>query len=237
MATDRNLLGRVEGDLEGHIARIAAEFRAGFAAVEAIDRPAVTVFGSARVDERHPVYAQARQLGRLAAEAGLAVVTGGGPGVMEAANRGAKEAGGLSVGFNIELPVEQLPNPYLDVEVTFHHFYTRKTMLVKAAEGFVLFPGGLGTLDELFEALVLIQTGKIVHFPVVLLDQEHWAGLGDWIQSRLVARGLVSSRDLELVSVTDDPAQAVETVLACYERRCAHALADPPGAHPRRAKP
>ncbi|MER3409963.1 MAG: TIGR00730 family Rossman fold protein [Thermoleophilia bacterium] len=221
------MLERVERELEGHIALIADEFRAGFAAVDKIGRPAVTIFGSARVDEGHPVYRQAREVGRLAAAAGLAVVTGGGPGVMEAANRGAKEAGGLSVGFNIELPAEQLPNPYLDIELTFRHFYARKTMLVKAAEGFILFPGGLGTLDELFEALVLLQTRKILHFPVVLFGPEHWAGLQGWVEGTLVAGGFVSPDDLQLVSVTDDPAQAVETVLACYERRCAHALPNP----------
>ncbi len=237
MANDRAMLERAEGDLEGHIALIADEFRAGFAAVERIDRPAVTIFGSARVAEGHPVYAQAREAGRRAAEAGFAVVTGGGPGVMEAANRGAREAGGLSVGFNIRLPAEQIPNPYLDIELTFHHFYARKTMLVKAAEGFILFPGGLGTLDELFEALVLVQTGKIVHFPVVLVGSAHWQGLRAWIESRLVAHGLVSSGDLALVSVTDDPALAVDTVLACYERRCAHGPGRPAAAHPRRAKP
>ena len=227
MANDRSMLERVERELEGHIALIADEFRAGFAAVDKIGRPAVTIFGSARVDEGHPVYRQAREVGRLAAAAGLAVVTGGGPGVMEAANRGAKEAGGLSVGFNIELPAEQLPNPYLDIELTFRHFYARKTMLVKAAEGFILFPGGLGTLDELFEALVLLQTRKILHFPVVLFGPEHWAGLQGWVEGTLVAGGFVSPDDLQLVSVTDDPAQAVETVLACYERRCAHALPNP----------
>lgn len=224
---DRSILERLDNDREGHIAQIAGEFRAGFAAVERIDRPAVTVFGSARVDERHPVYTQARTVGRLAAEAGFAVVTGGGPGVMEAANRGAQEAGGLSVGLNIELPVEQAPNPYVDIALTFHHFYARKTMLVKAAEGFVLFPGGLGTLDELFEALVLIQTRKILHFPVVLFGSEHWRGLLGWIETRLITEGMVSPDDLVLVSVTDDPAEAVETVRACYERRCAHRLANP----------
>src|SRR6185436_18682634 len=141
-------------------------------------RPGVAIFGSARVrDERDPVYAAARTAGRRFAEAGFAVVTGGGPGIMEAANRGAQEAGGVSVGFNIELPHEQAPNPYVDVGVTFRHFYTRKVMLVKAAEGFVLFPGGFGTLDELFESLTLIQTTKVLHFPAVLVGTEYWGGL------------------------------------------------------------
>src|SRR5207253_435881 len=151
--------------LEERVVRIADEFRRGFEAVEQIDRPAVTIFGSARITEADPSYAHARETARLFAEAGFAVVTGGGGGAMEAANRGAKDGGGLSVGFNIELPHEQHPNPYLDIELTFEHFYARKTMFVKAAEGFVIFPGGFGTLDELFESLTLIQTGKVLHFP------------------------------------------------------------------------
>ena len=167
---DRRLLERRDGDLVGDAERIGQEFLEGFVAVERIDRPAITVFGSARIREDNPVYAEAREVGRLLAEAGFAVVTGGGPGVMEAANRGARDAGGLSVGFNIELPHEQFANPYLDISLTFKHFYARKTMFVKAAEGFVIFPGGFGTLDELFESLTLIQTGKVLHFPVVLFD-------------------------------------------------------------------
>jgi uncharacterized protein (TIGR00730 family) len=171
---DRRLLERREGDLAGHAARIGEEFLQGFEAVERIGRPAITVFGSARVHEGHPAYAAAREAGRRLAEAGFAVVTGGGPGVMEAANRGAQEAGGVSVGFNIELPHEQGSNPYVDIGVTFHHFYVRKTMFVKAAEGFLIFPGGFGTLDELFGSLTLIQTGKVLHFPVVLFDSAYW---------------------------------------------------------------
>ena len=221
---DRRLLERVERDLDGHVDMIAHEFRAGFEAVERIGGPAVTIYGSARISERNPIYAQARQVGKLAAEAGFAVVTGGGPGVMEAANRGAQEVGGLSVGFNIELPEEQWPNAFLDIDLTFHHFYARKTMLVKAAEGFILFQGGFGTLDELFESLVLIQTGKIVHFPVVLFGSEHWQGLDRWIQEQLIGEGMISPADVALVSVLDEPAAAVEAILACYERRCAHVL-------------
>lgn len=221
---DRQILDRVERDLERHVELIAAEFRAGFEAVERIGAPGVTIFGSARVPEDAPVYEQAREVGRLLADAGFAVVTGGGPGVMAAANRGAQEAGGVSVGFNIELPEEQLPNPFLDIELTFRHFYARKTMLVKAAEGLVLFPGGFGTLDELFEVLVLVQTGKIGHFPVVMVGSEHWRPLLAFL-SRLIEDDLISPGDLDLLTVTDEPAEAVETILACYERRCAHVAA------------
>ena len=227
---DRLLLEREEGDLEAHVRLIAQEFRDGFAAVDHIGGPAVTVYGSARVREDDPAYAHARELGRRFAEAGFAVVTGGGPGVMEAANRGAQEGGGISVGFNIALPAEQRPNGFLDLELTFRHFYARKTMLVKAAEGFVLFEGGFGTLDELFESLVLIQTRKILHFPVVLFGSDYWRDLRRWIDRRLLADGLISPEDLELVSVTDDPAEAVRTVLACYAQSCTHELPDPAGA-------
>jgi uncharacterized protein (TIGR00730 family) len=224
---DRQVLERRAGGLEEHVARIAAEFLAGFDAVEKIGRPGVTIFGSARIGEEHPAYRLARETGHLFAEAGFAVVTGGGPGVMEAANRGAREGGGCSVGFNIELPREQQSNPYLDIEFTFNHLYARKTMLVKAAEGFVLFPGGFGTLDELFEALTLIQTGKVLHFPVVLVGGEFWAGLLEWIEALPLAEGMISPEDEELLFVTDEPAEAVRIVLDCYERRCAEMPAEP----------
>jgi uncharacterized protein (TIGR00730 family) len=210
---DRRLLARREGDLAGHAARIGEEFLQGFEAVERIGRPAITVFGSARVHEGHPAYAAAREAGRRLAEAGFAVVTGGGPGVMEAANRGAQEAGGVSVGFNIELPHEQGSNPYVDIGVTFHHFYVRKTMFVKAAEGFLIFPGGFGTLDELFESLTLIQTGKVLHFPVVLFDSAYWQPMLDWIQGRLLADGMISPEDLDLLGVTDSVEDAVTQIL------------------------
>ncbi len=210
---DRRLLERREGDLAGHAARIGEEFLQGFEAVERIGRPAITVFGSARVHEGHPAYAAAREAGRRLAEAGFAVVTGGGPGVMEAANRGAQEAGGVSVGFNIELPHEQGSNPYVDIGVTFHHFYVRKTMFVKAAEGFLIFPGGFGTLDELFESLTLIQTGKVLHFPVVLFDSGYWQPMLDWIQGRLLADGMISPEDLDLLGVTDSVGDAVAQIL------------------------
>jgi uncharacterized protein (TIGR00730 family) len=223
---DRAILGRAESDLDRHVAMIADEFRMGFEAVDRIDRPAVTVYGSARITADDPAYERAREIGRGFAEIGFAVVTGGGPGIMEAANRGCQEAGGLSIGFNIELPHEQGANRYLDVSLTFRHFYARKTMLVKAAEGFVLCEGGFGTLDELFESLVLIQTGKIQHFPAVLVGTEHWDGLRDWIEEKLIAEKLISPADVLLLSLTDDPAEAVEIVRDCYERTCAHVLED-----------
>ena len=178
-------------------------------AVEQIDRPAVSIFGSARVREGSPAYELARTTAQLFAKEGWAVVTGGGPGVMEAANRGCREAGGLSVGFNIELPHEQGANPYLDMSLTFKHFYARKTMFVKAAEGFVVFPGGFGTADELFESLTLIQTGKVLHFPVVLFDSAFWSPMLGWVRERVLPLGMVSPEDLELLYVTDDPEVAV----------------------------
>jgi hypothetical protein len=210
-----------------HVKQISDEFLQGFETVADIAKPAVTIFGSARVRDDHPAYKAAVATGKLFAEAGFTVVTGGGPGVMEAANRGAKAGGGLSVGFNIELPHEQDSNPYLDVGVTFRHFYARKTMFVKAAEGFVIFPGGFGTLDEFFEALTLIQTGKVLHFPVVLFDSDYWKGLLGWIRDPLLAEGMISPNDLDLLVVTNEPAEAVATVVTSYERRRADLPAAP----------
>jgi len=227
LTEDRQILEGHDGDLTGDARRIGDEFLEGFIAVSRIDRPAITVFGSARITEDSPEYAEAREVGRLLAQAGFAVVTGGGPGAMEAANRGAREGGGLSVGFNIELPHEQHENRFLDISLTFKHFYARKTMFVKAAEGFVIFPGGFGTLDELFESLTLIQTGKVLHFPVVLIDSEYWNPLLEWIRGRLLVDGMVSPEDLELLEVTDDPERAVTLLLECYERRCASMPAEP----------
>jgi uncharacterized protein (TIGR00730 family) len=226
---DRRILSSDEkaADLERHVAMIAREFRDGFEAVDRIDRPAVTIFGSARVLENDPAYLNARTVAGRFADAGWAVVTGGGPGVMEAANRGAQEAGGLSVGFNIELPHEQRGNPYVDLEMTFRHFYARKTMFVKAAEGFVVFPGGFGTADELFESLTLIQTGKVLHFPVVLFDSDYWEELLVWVRNELLADRMISPEDLDLLHVTDDVDAAVAHVLDCYERRCASMPAAP----------
>jgi len=218
---DRRILDTQLADPVDAVQKIAAEFRAGFAEVAKIDRPAVALFGSARVATGSKPYEEARAVGRRFGERGWAVVTGGGGGVMEGANRGAKEGGGLSVGFNIELPHEQHPNPYLDIEYTFDHFYVRKVCFVKPSEGFVIFPGGFGTLDELFESLTLIQTGKVMHFPVVLFDSEYWREMIQWIRDELLAGGMISSNDVELLHLTDDPDEAVEFVVECYDRRCA----------------
>src|SRR5438445_1437383 len=198
--------------------KIGQEFLTGFEAVERIDRPAVSIFGSARVPRESRPYELARETARLFAEAGWAVVTGGGPGVMEAANRGCQEGSGLSVGFGIELPHEQRMNDYLDLALTFDHFYARKTMFVKAAEGFCVFPGGLGTADELFESLTLIQTGKVMHFPVVLLGEAFWTPLREWGQESALAEGMISPDDLEVLTLTDEPRLAVETVIEAYVR-------------------
>jgi uncharacterized protein (TIGR00730 family) len=218
---DRRILESRDGDLRGEVEAIAEEFTAGFEAVQRVPSPAVTIFGSARVSESHRAYREARDVARRLAEAGFAVITGGGGGVMEAANRGAKEAGGVSVGFNIELPHEQDLNQYVDIAHTFRHFYVRKVMLVKAAEGFILFPGGFGTLDELFEALTLIQTGKVFHFPVVLFDTEYWRELREWIEGDLLRERMISPEDVELLHSTDDPSEAVDIVVRCYRERCA----------------
>ena len=195
---------------------IGEEFLAGFEEVEKIDRPAVSCFGSARAPEGSRPYAVARETARLFDEAGWAVITGGGPGVMEAANRGCREGGGLSVGFGIELPDEEQMNDYIDLGLIFDHFYARKTMFVKAAEGFCVFPGGFGTADELFESLTLIQTGKVLHFPVVLMGEAFWTPLLEWVRRSALADGMVSPEDLALLTLTDDPHVAVETVLAGF---------------------
>jgi uncharacterized protein (TIGR00730 family) len=227
MAVDRRILEHERGDLAAQIELIAEEFRRGFEAVDRIERPAATVFGSARIGRDDPDYEQARECGRQLARAGFAVITGGGPGVMEAANRGAKEAGGFSIGFNIELPHEQKPNGYLDLSVTFRHFYARKVMLVKAAEGFILFPGGFGTLDELFESLTLIQTDKVREFPVILVGTEYWRGLIEWIGSRPLAGGKISPDDLALLYLTDDVPDAVARIRDCWERSSAEPHHEP----------
>ncbi len=197
--------------------RILSEFVDGFDALSRCG-PAVTVFGSARTDPAHPDYALARVVGGALAARGLTVITGGGPGIMEAANRGAKEAGGFSVGCTIELPEEQVANPYLDLVIDFRYFFVRKTMFMKYAEGFVVFPGGYGTLDELFEALVLIQTGKVDRFPVVLMGTKVWSGLLDWLRTDALADGRINEHDLALLTVTDDPQEAVEAVCKGWVR-------------------
>jgi uncharacterized protein (TIGR00730 family) len=196
--------------------RILSEFVDGFDALAEIPL-AVSVFGSARITEDDPMYEAARAVGRALGEAGLAVITGGGPGVMEAANRGCQEAGGVSVGCNIELPFEQGMNEYIDLGVDFRYFFVRKTMFVKYAEAFVVFPGGFGTLDELFEALTLIQTGKALHFPVVLVGESFWAPMEAWLKDTLLAEGKISPTDLELFKITDHPEEVVPYLLSVFE--------------------
>lgn len=227
MTDDRKILDQGTSPIDASVAKIAEEFRAGFEKVAQIDRPAVALFGSARVAEGSKPYEEARAAGRRFAEEGWAVVTGGGPGCMEAANRGCKEGGGLSVGFNIELPHEQHVNPYLDISHTFDHFYARKVCFVRPSEGFVIFPGGFGTLDELYEALTLIQTGKIRHFPVVLVDTDYWQEMLDWFRAELLADGMIAPDDVELLHATDDIDEAVRLVLECYDKRCADNPASP----------
>ena len=194
--------------------RIFFEFMRGFRALHFVG-PCVTVFGSARLGEDHLAYALARETGVLLAQSGFTVMTGGGPGIMEAANRGARDAKGRSVGCNIRLPVEQKPNPYLDSFITFRHFFVRKVMLVKYSYAFVAMPGGFGTLDEVFETLTLIQTGKIEEFPLVLVGREYWAPLLDFMRSTLVARGTIDEDDLARITVTDSVAE----ILDCIKER------------------
>jgi uncharacterized protein (TIGR00730 family) len=199
--------------------RIMGEFVEGFDNLARIG-PAVTIFGSARTPADHPEYAAAQEMARLLGEAGFCIITGGGPGIMEAANRGAREAGVLSIGCNIELPFEQGTNPYVDVAINFRYFFVRKTMFVKYAEAFVIFPGGFGTLDELFEAMTLIQTGKVRDFPVILFGTEYWKGLTEWIRTTLLREGKISPDDVDLVTVTDSPEEAVRVIVDCYEQNC-----------------
>ncbi len=219
------------------IMRISGEFVAGMEALAEVGA-GVTVFGSARFRDDHPMYLQARRLGGLLAQAGFAVITGGGPGLMEAANLGAKEAGGLSIGLNIELPFEQNANPHTNLAVDFRYFFVRKTMFVKYSNGFVIFPGGFGTLDELFEALTLVQTHKISRFPIILFNREYWQGLLDWVERTQLAAGAVSPEDLNLLMTTDSVEEARDMLVDCYHSRCwstwkrsvgAHLDADPPG--------
>jgi hypothetical protein len=198
--------------------RILGEFVEGFDALAGVG-PAVSIFGSARVKRNDPHYRLARRLATRLVKEGFAVITGGGPGVMEAANRGAQEAGGLSIGCNIELPFEQDINPYVDLGIEFRYFFVRKTMFVKYAEAFVIFPGGLGTLDELFEALTLIQTGKIEDFPVVLIGREYWRGLMTWIVGTVLEEGKISPEDLELATITDDLDEVVRVIVDRQQSR------------------
>jgi uncharacterized protein (TIGR00730 family) len=214
-ADERLLANRGSGDFTHadpwRVLRIQSEFVEGFDLLSELPR-AVTVFGSARVPRDHPDYEVGRRLGSALADAGYAVITGGGPGAMEAANRGAQEAGGLSVGLGIELPFEQKLNDWVDLGVSFRYFFVRKTMFVKYAEAFVILPGGLGTLDELFEALTLVQTGKVIRFPVVLMGTEYWRGLIDWLRSTVAATSRIKESDLDLFSLTDDVDEVVRLI-------------------------
>lgn len=206
--------------------RIMGEFVEGFEALAHLG-PAVSIFGSARVAEGDRHYEACVETARLLGEAGFAIITGGGPGIMEAANRGARAAGAPSVGCNIELPFEQHDNPYLDIGIDFRYFFVRKTMFVKYAQAFVIFPGGFGTLDELFEALTLIQTGKIHDFPVVLFGSDYFRGLTDWIRNTLAPEGKISADDLDLIHVTDDPVEVRDFIRSYLESR-----QTPPGDGP-----
>jgi uncharacterized protein (TIGR00730 family) len=198
------------------VLRIQAEFVEGFGALAEVPR-AVTVFGSARTPRDHPEYQLGRELGAALAEAGFAAITGGGPGSMEAVNRGCSEAGGLSIGLGIELPFEQGLNPWVDLGVNFRYFFTRKTMFIKYAQAFICLPGGFGTLDELFEALTLVQTMKVTKFPVVLFGKSYWGGLHDWVRDTVYATGKINERDARLLHVTDDVQEAVQMVEEAYQ--------------------
>ncbi len=195
------------------VLRIQSEFVDGFGLLAELG-PAISVFGSARTSVDDPTYALGLEVGRLLAEAGYAVITGGGPGAMEAANRGASEAGGRSVGLGIELPFEQGLNEWVDLGIDFRYFFARKTMFVKYAQGFVVLPGGMGTLDELFEAVTLVQTRKVTSFPIVCLGSDYWGGLLDWLRGTVAGRGHISASEAELLQLTDDPAEAVRLVTA-----------------------
>ncbi len=200
-----------EANLESAV-RIFLEFLHGFESLE-VDRPCVTVFGSARFKPGHEYYELARKAGQALAEAGFAVMTGGGPGIMEAANRGAKEAGGLSIGCNIVLPHEQEPNPYVDRSIDFEHFFVRKVMLLKYSSGFIVMPGGFGTLDEIFETMTLIQTDKIPQFPIVAMGMDFWMPLTGFVTGSLLRAETISEEDRELVEATDDPQKAVAIII------------------------
>jgi uncharacterized protein (TIGR00730 family) len=195
------------------VLRIMGEFIEGFDTLSSIDK-GVTIFGSARISPEDPMYKAAEEVARLLAQAGFAIITGAGPGIMEAANKGAHLAGGRSIGCNIELPFEQGANPYVDTLVNFRYFFVRKTMFIKYSMAFIIFPGGFGTLDELFEAITLIQTGKIYQFPVILFGRHYWAGLLRWLHARPLAERKISPGDIDLMILTDDPAEAAHAVIA-----------------------
>jgi uncharacterized protein (TIGR00730 family) len=203
---------------EERLARITAELKRGFDLLRDV-RYAVSVFGSARVPEGHAEYELARTIAHELSNDGFAIITGGGPGVMEAANRGAKEGGSLSIGLNIELPFEQHENPYLDREMTCHYFFTRKLFFVRYSIGFVVLPGGFGTLDELFEAMTLSQTDRIRHFPIVLVGSDYWSDMVDWMRARLVGEGKISPGDMDLFTLCDEPAEVAAAVFRGAEQQ------------------
>src|SRR5437773_4525954 len=209
--------------------RIMSEFVEGFDELSHIP-PSVAIFGSARTRPEDPTYQAAVETARLLAKAGFGIITGGGPGIMEAGNKGAQEGDNCSIGCNIELPFEQGPNPYLDISLDFRYFFVRKTMFVKYAEAFIIFPGGFGSMDELFEALTLIQTGKVRNFPVVLFGKSYWQGLLDWMHATMLREGKVKSPDLDLLIVTDSPEEAAAVVVSCYDENCTRAAARSEGA-------
>jgi uncharacterized protein (TIGR00730 family) len=197
------------------VLRIMGEFIEGFDNLASVTK-GVTIFGSARTHPEDPQYKAAEETARLLAEAGFAIITGAGPGIMEAANKGARIAGGRSIGCNIELPFEQGANPYVDTLINFRYFFVRKTMFIKYSNAFIIFPGGFGTLDEAFEALTLIQTGKIYQFPVIMFGRHYWAGLIRWLQSRVLGEGKISPGDLDLILLTDEPQEACSAVVEAY---------------------
>jgi uncharacterized protein (TIGR00730 family) len=210
--------------------RIMGEFVEGFDTLAHI-HPAVTIFGSARAHPEDPAYQAARESAKRLAQAGFSIITGGGPGIMEAANCGAVEGGSKSVGCNIELPHEQGTNAYVQISINFRYFFVRKTMFVKYAEGFVIFPGGFGTMDELFESLTLIQTGKVEMFPIVLFGSRYWSGLLAWIKETMLAEGKISPADLDLIQITDSPEEVSQIILGNYHARAQNGLI-PPGPLP-----
>lgn len=199
------------------VLRIQGEFVEGFDTLAGLG-PAVSIFGSARVSKEDTMYRAAVETAKLLAEAGLVVITGGGPGIMEAGNKGARLAGGASVGLNIELPFEQGTNPYVETAINFRYFFVRKTMFVKYSQGFVIFPGGFGTLDELFEALTLIQTGKVSNFPIVLFGREYWTGLLDWLRNTVLPGGKIANADLDLLITTDSPQEVRDLIIEAMTR-------------------
>ena len=220
LGAERPAVATVETE-EERLALVHDELAMGFDALSGLG-PAVSVWGSARVPENDPEYGLARTMARRLGEEGLAVITGGGPGLMEAANRGARDAGVRSVGLRIELPFEQVMNPYVDLPLHFHYFFTRKLMFVRYASAFVALPGGFGTLDELFEVVTLIQTDRVRDFPVVLVGSDYWTGLLDWIRARMLAEGKIAAEDMAILRVSDDPDEVAATA---WEAACVQGLA------------